>query len=160
MKIYERHWQQFVPASLDVVWEFFSRPENLDRITPPDMKFEILSDISGVPMYQGMLIRYRVSPFPFFTTNWLTEITAVAEGEYFIDEQRDGPYRLWHHEHRFAEKDDGIIMTDRLHYSLPFGPLGRVANSLIVGKRIDDIFTHRKKVISQHFPTATEVDIV
>lgn len=157
MKIYERQWQQFVPASLHDVWAFFSRPENLDRITPPDMKFEILTDLAGVPMYQGMLIRYRVSPFPLFSMNWLTEITAVVEGDYFIDEQRDGPYRLWHHEHRFAVEGDGVIMTDRLHYSLPFGPIGKVVNSLVVGKRIDDIFTHRKQVIAQLFPSANQV---
>ncbi|MDH3648263.1 MAG: SRPBCC family protein [Saprospiraceae bacterium] len=138
-------------SDLDTVWSFFSRLENLNRITPKDIKFDISSNIDGVEMYQGMLFRYRVSPFPLLPTNWLTEITAMEKYRYFIDEQRNGPYRLWHHEHRFDQQRDGILVTDNLHYVLPFGWIGQLVNQAVVRKRIDDIFTYRKETINHLF---------
>lgn len=152
MKIYEKKWEQWVPATLDEAWGFFSRPENLNRITPEDMDFEILSDISGMQMYPGMIVRYKVRPVFNIPMNWVTEITHVQDRKYFIDEQRFGPYALWHHQHHFQEKDGGVLMTDILHYAIPFGPLGRIANAVLVDNRVEDIFRFREKVISDIFP--------
>lgn len=152
MKIYEKKWEQWVPATLEEAWAFFSRPENLNRITPEDMDFEILSDISGMQMYPGMIVRYKVRPVFNIPMNWVTEITHVQDRKYFIDEQRFGPYALWHHQHHFQEKDGGVLMTDILHYAIPFGPLGKIANALLVDKRVEEIFRYREKVISDIFP--------
>ena len=151
MKIYEKRWTTWLPVTLDEAWAFFSRPENLDRITPEDMSFEILSDVSGVEMYAGMIVRYKVRPILNIPMNWVTEITHVADRKYFIDEQRFGPYALWHHQHHFEEKDGGVLMTDILHYAIPFGPIGRIANALLVDKRVEEIFSYREKVIDQIF---------
>lgn len=152
MKIYEKQWEQFIDAPLDKVWHFFSRPENLNRITPKDMDFEILSDISDMEMYPGMIVRYKVRPIANIPMNWVTEITHVREGKYFIDEQRFGPYALWHHQHHFEEKDGGVLMRDILHYAIPFGFIGRIANAVLVEKRVDQIFEYREKVIDEIFP--------
>lgn len=152
MKIIEKHWEQFVPAGIDEVWAFFSRPENLNRITPPDMDFEILSDLSGVEMYPGMLIRYRIRPMFKLPMQWVTEITQIAEGRYFIDEQRFGPYAFWHHQHHFEARDGGVIMRDILHYAVPFGLLGTAVNRLLIEDKVEAIFRYRKKVIDQLYP--------
>ncbi|MBX2815237.1 MAG: SRPBCC family protein [Saprospiraceae bacterium] len=151
MKIYQRRFEQIVPASLEEVWSFFSRPENLNALTPEDMNFQILTDLDGVDMYPGMMIAYKVSPFKGITMNWLTEITQVRDHTFFIDEQRNGPYRMWHHQHHFREVEEGIEMTDILHYAIPFGPIGRLANALIVAKRIDDIFAYRYSAVERIF---------
>ena len=152
MKIYEKKWEQWVPAILDEAWAFFSRPENLNRITPEDMDFEILSDISGMQMYPGMIVRYKVRPVFNIPMNWVTEITHVQDRKYFIDEQRFGPYALWHHQHHVQEKDGGVLLNDILHYAIPFGPLGKIANALLVDRRVEEIFRYREKVISDIFP--------
>lgn len=151
MKIYEKRWTTWLPVTLDEAWAFFSRPENLDRITPEDMSFEILSDVAGVEMYAGMIVCYKVRPIFNIPMNWVTEITHVADRKYFIDEQRFGPYALWHHQHHFEEKDGGVLMTDILHYAIPFGPIGRLANAILVDKRVEEIFSYREQVIDQIF---------
>ncbi|MCB0666929.1 MAG: SRPBCC family protein, partial [Saprospiraceae bacterium] len=100
---------------------------------------------------QGMLIRYKVSPFAGIRMNWVTEITSVRQHSYFIDEQRFGPYALWHHEHRFENTPEGVLMTDNLHYALPLGILGQIANKIMVDKRIDHIFEFRQNIIKEIF---------
>ena len=150
--MYYREWQQLIPAPMEEVWAFFSRPENLQKITPPDMDFEIRTELAGVNMYPGILIHYQVSPFPGFKTQWVTEITAVDPHRYFIDEQRFGPFRLWHHQHHFEEVDEGVLMSDKLHYVLPLGPLGQLVNAISVGPRIERIFKYRESVIPNIFP--------
>ena len=105
MNVKFKHWEQLIPQPLDEIWHFFSRPENLNAITPQDMSFEILSDIADKEMYEGMLIRYKISPFLGLKMNWVTEITKIKEGAYFIDEQRFGPYAFWHHQHHFEERE-------------------------------------------------------
>lgn len=157
MKIYKKEWKQFVPRPMDEVWHFFSRPENLDAITPEDMKFNIISDIANMPMYEGMLIQYKVSPMLNITLDWTTEITHIKDREYFIDEQRFGPYALWHHQHHFKEQDGGVMMTDLLHYAIGFGPIGRIANAIFVEKRIEEIFDYRKIACDKLFATAVSV---
>lgn len=136
---------------MEAVWDFFSNPSNLQHITPRDMGFKILTDMKDLDMYPGMLIRYKVSPLAGIPMNWVTEITSVKKFEYFIDEQRFGPYALWHHEHRFQEISGGVLMTDRLHYAIPFGPIGRMMNNIMISKRIDHIFEFRQSIIDEIF---------
>lgn len=151
MKIYYKEWTQLMPISMEEAWHFFSRPENLDNLTPDDMGFEILSDIKDKPMYQGMLIRYKVSPILGIKLNWCTEITHIKKHRYFIDEQRFGPYALWHHEHHFKEVDGGILMKDELHYAIGWGPLGSIANTLLVSSKVEEIFHYRYNAVEKLF---------
>lgn len=144
--IYTLEVKQILTISLAEAWEFFSSPRNLAKITPAHMGFRITS---GVPekMYPGQIISYKVAPFPGFNTNWVTEITQVSEGSYFIDEQRFGPYSMWHHEHRFEVQNGGILMTDRVSYKLPFGIFGQIAHALFVKKQLEQIFEFRIDVM-------------
>ena len=160
MQVKKKEWTQFIPRPLDEVWHFFSRPENLDAITPEDMSFEILSDIEGVKMYEGMIIRYKVSPIPGVKMNWVTEITHVRDKQYFIDEQRFGPYALWHHQHHFEEVDGGVLMRDILHYKVPFGPIGSIADAIFVNNKVEEIFRYRVKAVERIFDfEATAVEM-
>ncbi len=152
MKTYTLHFSQKMPISLEKAWDFFSSPLNLSKITPKHMNFAITSDYSAdTKMYQGMLIAYKVSPLLGIKMDWMTEITHVKEGEYFIDEQRFGPFALWHHEHHFKAIEGGVLMTDKLTYSVPFGFLGRIANSIMVAKQTQEIFDYRVKAVDELF---------
>lgn len=132
-------------------WEFFSVPENLAKITPPEMGFEITSDVDS-KAYAGQIITYKVGLFPLIKANWVTEITNVKEGEFFIDEQRFGPYKMWHHEHWFEELPNGnTLMKDKISYKLPFGILGKLAQTIMVKKKLTGIFNYREKILSQKF---------
>jgi ligand-binding SRPBCC domain-containing protein len=142
---------QFVPAGMEVVWDFFSSPSNLSRITPPGMGFQITSSVQK-EMYPGMFISYKVSPISGLKLNWLTEITQVNKYNFFIDEQRMGPYRIWHHEHHFREVDGGVEMRDILYYSVPFGIFGRLADRVFVNNKVKQIFSFRKEKILELFP--------
>jgi len=144
--------ETIVDAPLQEVWDFFSSPANLNRITPPDMSFEILSDV-GLKMHAGMIVRYKVRPIANIPLGWVTEITHCEEGQYFVDEQRFGPYRFWHHQHHFTSLADGRVrMTDIVHYDVGFGPLGRLMNKVYVASRLDDIFDFRATIIHDIFP--------
>ncbi|MFM7813134.1 MAG: SRPBCC family protein, partial [Flavobacteriales bacterium] len=90
-----------LPISLDEAWHFFSRPENLNEITPDDMSFEIITDVAGKKMHAGMIIEYKISPFAGVNMNWVTEISHCVDHQFFVDEQRFGPYAFWHHQHHF-----------------------------------------------------------
>jgi ligand-binding SRPBCC domain-containing protein len=151
MKIYTHRSSQFVPASLDVCWEFFSAPANLAKITPPSMEFRIISDPEP-EMYAGQIITYTVKPLPFMRTTWVTEISQVKNKAFFIDEQRFGPYRFWHHKHFFRQVENGVEMTDIVHYVLPMGFLGRIAISF-VRKQLSQIFEFRKARVEELFPS-------
>ena len=151
MKVKCKQWEQRVPGKLEEVWSFFSRPENLDRLTPPDMPFEIISDIKGQDMYPGMIVRYRVSPIWGIRMDWTTEITSIEEGRYFIDNQRSGPYELWHHQHHFIPDGDHTLMKDILHYKIGYGPLGTLIDTLFVDGRVEEIFSFRKKKVRELF---------
>jgi len=146
--IYNLEVKQFLPISLTEAWEFFSSPGNLSKITPPQMGFIITS---GPPpkMHSGQIISYKVSPIPGFTTNWVTEITHVQEKQFFVDEQRFGPYRMWHHEHHFEIQGNGVLMTDRVSYKLPFGIFGRIAHGLFVRKQLQTIFLFRENYLNR-----------
>ena len=151
MKIYSLHSEQQIPISMHEAWEFFSSPANLKIMTPPHIGFEITSKFSNEKMYCGQIITYIVKPLAGIPLSWVTEITHVQEPNYFVDEQRFGPYALWHHKHFFKEIKGGVEMTDLVHYALPLGFLGRIANSLIVRKQLDTIFEFRSAKLQELF---------
>lgn len=151
MKVYKLEKKQQVKANLDQAWDYFSTPLNLSKITPSYMNFEILSDLRDGKMYPGQIIQYKVRPIANIPMSWTTEITHVIDKKYFVDEQRFGPYSFWHHQHWFEANDKGVLMTDIVHYALPLGLLGRIANSLFVAKQLEDIFEYRFKVVDELF---------
>jgi ligand-binding SRPBCC domain-containing protein len=151
MAVYSLRRVQCIPAPPDIIWSFFADPANLSLITPPSMHFQPLSSFSSDRIYPGQLIEYRLRPLPFMRTYWLTEITHVEVGRYFVDEQRRGPYKLWHHQHHFATIEGGVEMTDLVHYSIPFGIFGRLANALLIRHKLEEIFSFRRRVIEERF---------
>jgi ligand-binding SRPBCC domain-containing protein len=152
VKTYALKFKQNVPISLDKAWDFFSSPLNLAKITPPDMRFVVTSDYAAQrKMYAGMIITYKISPLLGIKMNWMTEITHVADKQYFVDEQRFGPYALWHHQHHFKEIPGGVEMTDILHYAIPYSVFGTIANNVFVGKKVRQIFEYRVKAIEDMF---------
>ncbi len=150
MKLYKKESVQHVNASIEECWTFFSNPQNLQKITPETMGFQI-TDFDGKSMYAGQIIQYKVSPLLGITLPWVTEITFVKENSYFIDEQRFGPYAMWHHKHFFEKTETGVKMTDVVHYGLPLGFLGRIMNRLLVENKLKQIFAHREKMVNQLF---------
>jgi ligand-binding SRPBCC domain-containing protein len=142
---------QKIPVSLNDAWEFFSNPANLQAITPGDMGFKIISKYNSDKMYAGQIIEYKVSPIPGISLYWMTEITHVVEGKYFIDEQRRGPYSLWHHQHHFRSIDGGVEMTDIVHYKNPLGIIGKMANGLYVKNKLNKIFEYRFRKVEELF---------
>ena len=153
MAIHTLHTKQIIKASRESAWEFFSNPRNLSRITPPSMGFEIKTADLPARVYAGMMIAYRVRPVLNIPMTWLTEITLVEEGKRFIDEQRIGPYAVWHHEHDFHDLGDGRIeMEDRITYALPFAPLGDLAHGFLVRPQLQRIFAFRERAVRELFP--------
>lgn len=140
-----------MPGAPDRIWAFFSSPANLGQLTPPDMDFRIVRPVEPV-MEAGQMIEYRIAVAPGVRLRWLTEITHVRPGEYFVDEQRLGPYRLWHHEHRFAPAPGGLRMTDRVTYDVGWGLIGRLAEPLWIRGKLARIFDHRAERIAALFP--------
>ena len=134
---------QKIPISLDKAWEYFSNPANLQSITPENMGFKVISKHHGEKMYAGQIIEYSVKPVMNISIYWMTEITQVKDKEYFIDEQRFGPYTLWHHQHHFKAIEGGVEMTDIVHYKNPFWIFGRIANTLFVKNKLKSIFDFR-----------------
>lgn len=153
MATYSLKTVQKIPVSLDVAWAFFSNPANLQAITPNNLGFKILSKHHGEKMYPGQIIEYKVSPVLGIPIYWMTEITHVKDNEFFVDEQRFGPYSLWHHQHHFKEIDGGVEMTDIVHYRNPFWFFGDIANSVLVKKQLNGIFDYRIKKVEELFGT-------
>ena len=151
MAIYSLNTVQRIPDSLSTVWDFFSSPGNLPLITPPSMNFRITSRPWDGKVYAGQIIEYKVNPLPFWTAYWMTEITHLKEGSYFVDEQRFGPYSLWHHQHHFKEIPGGVEMTDIVHYKNPFWWIGDLANTLFVKKQLEEVFSYRNKKVEERF---------
>ena len=141
---------QYLNADLKSIWEFASTPTNLKKITPDYMLFNITSKIKN-KIYPGMIISYHVAPILNIKLNWVTEITQVCEKKYFIDEQRIGPYSLWHHQHIFEKEGNKVKMTDIVTYKPPFGLIGRIANSLFIKKQLESIFEYRRNKMNQIF---------
>ncbi len=150
MKVYKKETVQYVDASIDDCWAFFSSPQNLQKITPETMGFNI-TDFDGKNMYAGQIIQYKVSPLAGLKLSWMTEITVVKDKEYFIDEQRFGPYALWHHKHFFEPTENGVKMTDVVHYALPLGFIGRIVNTLVVKNKLKEIFEYRVQAVNKIF---------
>ena len=152
MSVYTFKRKQQLPVSIDEAWSFFSSPANLKEITPAYMGFEVLSDPEFLTQtYAGQIITYTVKPVLGIPLFWMTEITHVEPGRFFVDEQRAGPYALWHHQHHFAAIPGGVEMTDLVHYKLPLGFLGRIAHWLFVGRQLKGIFNYRYQLLEERF---------
>ena len=149
--MYELQRTQRIPASARQVWDFIASVENLKEITPAYMALEIIS--MGLPehLYAGMYVRYNVRPLAGIRIKWVTEITQVKEPDYFVDEQRKGPYRVWHHQHLMRVIDGGVEMTDIVHYQPPLGIFGGIINSLVLRKKLQVLFDYRFARIEQRF---------
>lgn len=157
MKIHRLERTQTLPICLNDAWQFFSDPKNLDELTPADMPFEITSGADEA-MFTGQMITYRIQIFPGIWKTWVTEITAIEDRSYFIDDQRFGPYALWHHLHRFEpiELDNGdqaVKLIDRVTYALPFGPIGEIAHAIFVKRKLQSIFDFREQAMTERFGT-------
>lgn len=150
MKVYKKETVQYVNASVEECWAFFSSPRNLQKITPKTMGFQI-TDFDNKSMYVGQIIQYKVSPLAGLKLSWTTEITFVKDKSYFIDEQRFGPYALWHHKHFFEPTENGTKMTDLVHYALPLGFIGRIMNTLVVKNKLKEIFDYRCVKVDEIF---------
>ena len=151
MGIYQFKKEQKIPSTIDKVWDFISSPRNLSKITPPHMAFEITNEPISDKMYEGMIIMYKVSPILGIKMKWVTEITHVRDKHYFVDEQRVGPYSIWHHQHIISEIDNGVLMNDIITYSPPFGPIGSIANDLFIKKQLEEIFDYRFVAVEKEF---------
>ena len=150
MKIYQLHTTQKLPISVDEAWNFLSDPKNLKRITPDYMGFKIISG-DDRDMYPGQIIEYIVTPVLGIPTKWVTEITHVVDRQFIVDEQRFGPYALWHHKHFIKPIQGGVIMEDIVHYKLPFGILGQLVHPIIVKPKLNEIFKHRERTLIELF---------
>ena len=150
-KVYTIKAVQKIPVDIDTAWQFFSSPHNLGAITPADISFTVTSKYSGNTMYPGQIIEYTLKPLPGMRFYWMTEITHVSDKNFFVDEQRFGPYSLWHHQHHFTIIEGGVEMTDIVHYKIPYWFIGNIANSLLVRKQLQKIFAFRFKVIQDKF---------
>jgi len=151
MPVYQLKREQHLKASVPEIWDFISSPANLKKITPEYMGFDITSTDMPQKMYPGMIISYKVSPMLGIKLTWVTEITHVHEGVFFVDEQRMGPYKIWHHEHHLETVDGGVKMTDLITYSPPLGLLGAIANRIIIRKQLIEIFEYRRVVLDKLF---------
>ncbi|MGB7842101.1 MAG: SRPBCC family protein [Salinimicrobium sp.] len=157
MKIYTLKTVQKLPVSREVAWQFLSDPQNLKTITPDYMGFDITGG-GDRPMFSGQIIQYIVKPVAGIKTTWVTEITHVKQPEYFVDEQRFGPYSLWHHKHFLKEIDGGVEMEDIVDYKLPMGIFGRMLHPLVVKPKLKEIFEFRRKKLIDIFGDFSEVD--
>ena len=141
-------FEQFLPIPIEEAWHFFSSPVNLNLITPPNLKFNILDQLPD-EVYKGLIIRYRIEPMLSIPMNWVTEITAVEKNKFFIDEQIKGPYKVWHHEHHFKAEEGGVQMTDKLTYDIGWSLLGWFAGKLWVDQQVRNIFAFREKKLKE-----------
>ncbi|WP_282136344.1 SRPBCC family protein [Seonamhaeicola maritimus] len=152
MKIYRLHKKQNLPITVNQAWNFLSDPKNLKTITPDHMGFNIVSGADR-DMYSGQIIQYIVTPILGIKTKWVTEITHCIEHKYFVDEQRFGPYSLWHHKHFIKEIDGGVEMEDIIDYKLPFGWIGQLLHPILVKPKLEEIFRYRTQKLEAIFGT-------
>lgn len=148
--IYTLERSQILPVDADTLWHFLSRPENLNAITPPQLHFTIRSSVPD-RMFNGLLVEYRVRVPLFGTQGWLTEIKHIREGVSFVDEQREGPYKLWYHYHEVQPHEAGSRMIDRVTYKLPFGFLGDLVHALVIKRQLKTIFDYRESALFERF---------
>lgn len=153
MAVHTFHRKQVIRTTREDAWAFFSDPRNLTKITPAEMGFEILTPELPPRIHAGMMIAYRVRPLFGIPMTWLSEITHVEEGVRFIDDQRAGPYAVWHHEHSFRELEDARLeIEDKITYMLPLGPLGDLAHPFLVRPQLERVFAFREKAVREIFP--------
>ena len=150
MKIFKLKYSQKLPISLNEAWDFLSSPSNLELITPKSMDFSI-TDYDKKKAYPGQIIQYTVKPLLGIKINWVTEITQVQDKEFFVDEQRFGPYSFWHHKHFIKEIENGVLMEDVIHYKIPLGPIGVLLNFLFINSKLKSIFKYRKQELIKTF---------
>ncbi len=150
MMVNKLFYSQKLPISIYEAWDFLSSPNNLKLITPESMNFKII-DWDKKKAYPGQIIQYTVSPVLGIRIKWVTEITQVIRNNYFIDEQRFGPYSFWHHKHFIKEIDNGILMDDVIHYKIPFGLIGKIFNKIYVQNKLDKIFKYRENKLNEIF---------
>lgn len=158
MRVYRLYSDQTLPVRLDAAWEFFSDPANLNAITPPQLRFRM----EGEPaerMFAGQILCYRIRLGPGIWWRWITEIKQVEWGRSFIDEQRFGPYRFWHHRHLFTGNSAGTRVEDFVHYGLGFGPLGALVHGLYVRRQLEAIFAYRRNVLARRFGPAEPANL-
>ena len=151
MSVHSIKMVQHIPVTMQQAWAFFSNAANLQQITPAYLKLRIISLHHGAQVYPGQIIEYRVRPVLNFSWYWMTEITHVQEPVFFVDEQRYGPYSLWHHQHHFKLVPGGVQMTDIVHYKIPMGFIGDIVNRLFVRKQLDDLFKYRYQQVERLF---------
>lgn len=143
--------KQYVPISLNRAWDFFSDPRNLKKITPTSLGFQILNDSLPERIYPGMIIKYKVRPLLNIPMTWVTEITQAQAPDFFIDNQKSGPYTFWHHQHFFREVEGGVEIIDIVNYKVPLGILGRMIEKLVVNHKVRHIFNYRSEVLKKEF---------
>lgn len=148
MRVFKQ--EQLLPITIQEAWNFFATPRNLNTVTPPQLVFTITSPVPD-QMYEGLIITYQIKPMLNIAVDWCTEITHIKEHSYFIDEQRKGPYRMWHHEHHFKQVQGGVLMTDLLYYDIGKFFLGKLADRMFVHKKLNQIFAYRYQVLETYF---------
>ncbi len=152
MKIYYLRRKQQLPIALEIAWGFFSSPYNLIKITPPELSFHVVSVTGSTEVYAGQIMEYHLGIFPFMKSTWVSEITYVKKPTYFVDEQRLGPYALWHHEHFLEETPGGVLMRDEVSYAIGYGLLGRFIHFFLVRPKLEKIFDYRERSLQALFP--------
>ena len=150
---YQLYREQQLNCDLETAWQFFSSPNNLSKITPPDMNFTVLSDVDNQEIFEGMIIDYTVSPILNIQMKWKTRISQVDEEKSFTDFQENGPYKYWNHYHEFIPNEKGVLIKDTVDYELPFGVLGDIAHRIFVHKKLVTIFDFRYTVLEKMFNT-------
>lgn len=153
LKIYQISRKQLLPVSLEDAWSFFADASNLQRLTPPEMKMEP-AEKSPTEIYPGMIAVYKVRPLFRIPITWVTEITQVQSMEYFVDEQRFGPFKFWHHEHRLQQTEEGVEVTDLLYYAMPFSFVGKLIHAKMVRPKLQELFVYRQKQLKNLFGVA------
>jgi len=151
MALYRFEHTQIIPLTLEDSWRFFTNPRNLSELTPAAMNFRHRFEPDAERVYPGMILAYSLTPMAGIPVNWVTEITHVEPLVRFIDEQKSGPFSMWHHIHEFSEVPEGTKIHDTLYYSLPFSFLGQFAHSLFVKNQIENIFRYRSKRMKEIF---------
>lgn len=150
MQLFRIRQRQRLPISIGEAWAFFSDPRNLELITPPSLGLRVTSELPE-RIYPGAIITYEIRPLLGIRMKWVTEITHLAEGRLFIDEQRFGPYRFWHHQHHFGEIGGGVEVRDLVHYALPGGPFGKLSNKVLVSRQLKEIFDFRRGYLERRY---------
>jgi ligand-binding SRPBCC domain-containing protein len=153
MRTFHFKQSQIIPADIESVWRFFASPKNLNQITPSGMNFQIIDNQEPPDMFQGQIIRYKVSPLPLLRVTWITEIAEVVPVSTFVDIQQKGPFTLWQHRHTFKPVPQGVEMIDEVSYQIPFGIIGVLANTILVKRRVQKIFKYRHQQIQLIFPS-------